>query len=509
MFKCKKLAIVTALAVVISAVVSPASVTANSDGTALKAAYDAAQQKVTTTKAAYDSALATANTKSAAVTNLKADYDTAVARKSKGSYGFFESLGATNATNALTTCKYKDCIKLGDEKDATSLTNMAASFKWMKRLNEIRKSVGLNELKVTSTLMAYAQADGDYSDTVVAHAQQFIVGENIAWNYGSDPYLQWYDEEKAIFDKAAAELGQTTPLTGAAAYEYYSNNKTEIEAKAGGYSEIGHYLNDINTDYTVTGFSVTTRGTMNKWNTYTQVFYFSSSETTYTVDQYESLFNNYITTMNNTITSYNAAVAENDTAQAALATAKAAYDTAVNECETAKAAYDKWKNSSGKTDSSKTTQKTSDKTTTQTTYESSQQEAAVTIFVVGKAKYKIKNSGAVIYVAPTDKKITSVKIPATVTYAGTKYKVVEIAADALKDCKKLKKVTVGSNVAKIGDKAFSGTTSLKKITFKTKKLNKKNVAKSAFSKAGKGGNKKITIKAPSVFAKYYKKIVRR
>ena len=64
---------------------------------------------------------------------------------------------------------------------------------------------------------------------------------------------------------------------------------------------------------------------------------------------------------------------------------------------------------------------------------------------------------------------------------------------------------MGSNVAKIGDKAFSGTTSLKKITFKTKKLNKKNVAKSAFSKAGKGGNKKITIKAPSGFAKYYKR----
>lgn len=57
----------------------------------------------------------------------------------------------------------------------------------------------------------------------------------------------------------------------------------------------------------------------------------------------------------------------------------------------------------------------------------------------------------------------NVTIPATVTVRGVKYKVTKIADNAFKGNKKLKNVTIGSNVKSIGKNAFSGCTSLTKV----------------------------------------------
>ena len=59
----------------------------------------------------------------------------------------------------------------------------------------------------------------------------------------------------------------------------------------------------------------------------------------------------------------------------------------------------------------------------------------------------------------------NVVIPATVTFEGTTYKVTAIAANAFKDCKRLKSIDLG-NVTIIGDLAFSGCTSLATIDLK-------------------------------------------
>lgn len=88
----------------------------------------------------------------------------------------------------------------GDPADATSLNNMKATIQWLKRCNELRSQHGLAPLMVSDRLMAMAQADANYSDTVIGHAMQFSLGENCAWNYGSDPFIQWYDQEKAQYE---------------------------------------------------------------------------------------------------------------------------------------------------------------------------------------------------------------------------------------------------------------------------------------------------------------------
>ena len=80
-----------------------------------------------------------------------------------------------------------------------------------------------------------------------------------------------------------------------------------------------------------------------------------------------------------------------------------------------------------------------------------------------KVEYTIDSSSEVVI-----SKITTasgaVKIPDTVNYQGTTYKVVKIEANAFKNAKKITKVTLGKNITSIGSGAFSGCTKLKEIT---------------------------------------------
>ncbi len=167
-------------------------------------------------------------------------------------------------------------------------------------------------------------------------------------------------------------------------------------------------------------------------------------------------------------------------------------------------------------------------------------------------KYVVKETepqnNTIEYAGPADKNITKVTIPSTVVINGQSYKVTSIAKNAFKGCKKLKYVTIGSNVKTIGNGAFSSCSKLMKVTLATnakltgignkafykctslKKItlpkNVTTIGKSAFegcknlknmvikskrlkkvnSKAIKNINKKAIIKCPS--KKYIKKYKR-
>lgn len=70
---------------------------------------------------------------------------------------------------------------------------------------------------------------------------------------------------------------------------------------------------------------------------------------------------------------------------------------------------------------------------------------------------------------PVKKNSSSVTIPATVSYQGQKLKVTQIAKNAWKGNKKLKRVTIGKEVTVIGNGAFCGCKNLAQVTFKGKK----------------------------------------
>ena len=120
--------------------------------------------------------------------------------------------------------------------------------------------------------------------------------------------------------------------------------------------------------------------------------------------------------------------------------------------------------------------------------------------------YKIisKSKKAVQYEKPVNKNISSITIPAVVKINGKRYKVTGIAANAFKNCKRLKKVTIGTNINKIGKKAFYGCSSLKNIKVKTSKLTNSRIGRQAF----KGIHKKSVIKVPKRQLKTYKKILK-
>ena len=96
--------------------------------------------------------------------------------------------------------------------------------------------------------------------------------------------------------------------------------------------------------------------------------------------------------------------------------------------------------------------------------------------------------------------IKKVIVPVAITFAGDKYKVTSITANAFSGSKKIKTVIIGKNVISIGKKAFFKCLGLKKITIKTLVL--KKVGNAAFNKI----NKKAVIKGPKRKVKRYKKI---
>ncbi len=121
--------------------------------------------------------------------------------------------------------------------------------------------------------------------------------------------------------------------------------------------------------------------------------------------------------------------------------------------------------------------------------------------------YKVTKAGltggTVEYVKPLNKNKKTVSIPATVKIDGITYKVTSIAKNAFKNNKSIKKLTIGTNVSKIGAKAFFGCKNLKTITIKTTKLKNKKVGVNAF----KGIKSKATIKVPKKKYNAYKKLL--
>lgn len=213
------------------------------DAESAKAAADVELANAKTAKDTADAAVTAAQQK---VDEAQAKLDSADAQLKQGAIGFFRAMGADSAIEIIQNCTYKDYTEIGNSLDATGLENMLSSITVMKNVNAYRKSVGLSELEVSYKLIAAAIADANYSTKNVEHAQQFDVGENLAWSY-RDPCKAWIYQEKDLFDKTAASLGATN-LSGKDAYDFWYANQDKFD-----YYRIGHYMNIINPDYAVMG----------------------------------------------------------------------------------------------------------------------------------------------------------------------------------------------------------------------------------------------------------------
>lgn len=118
-------------------------------------------------------------------------------------------------------------------------------------------------------------------------------------------------------------------------------------------------------------------------------------------------------------------------------------------------------------------------------------------------RYKVIKSSAsartVAFMGVTSKNVKAVRIPDSVVIDGLTYKVTEISGQALKGKKKLKTVSIGKNVTKIGKNAFYGCRQLVQIVVQGKKVT--SVGSNAFQ--GTGSKANIYVPASSL-GKYRK-----
>lgn len=127
---------------------------------------------------------------------------------------------------------------------------------------------------------------------------------------------------------------------------------------------------------------------------------------------------------------------------------------------------------------------------------------AGTKYTVGGNQYTVLKAGLSVRFSKANPKAKTVTIPNTIKVDGISYKVVEVGANAFKNNKKVKKVTIGANVVKIANKAFNKCPSLRNVIIKTTLLTKKTASKKCFNKV----HKKMVIKVPKKVKKSYVKI---
>lgn len=127
---------------------------------------------------------------------------------------------------------------------------------------------------------------------------------------------------------------------------------------------------------------------------------------------------------------------------------------------------------------------------------------AGTKYTVGGNQYTVLKAGLSVRFSKANPKAKTVTIPNAITVDGISYKVAEVGANAFKNNKKVKKVTIGANVVKVANKAFNKCPSLRNVIIKTTLLTKKTASKKCFSKV----HKKMIIKVPKKVKKSYVKI---
>lgn len=123
---------------------------------------------------------------------------------------------------------------------------------------------------------------------------------------------------------------------------------------------------------------------------------------------------------------------------------------------------------------------------------------------VGKNQYKVLDTAVktVAFVKTTNTKQTNLTIPGTIkdSSTGITLKVTQIQANAFKNCRKLKSVTIGKNVTTIQKNSFYGCRKLAKVTFKGTSV--KTIKSGAFKKT----SSKMTVKVPKNLKKNRKKV---
>ena len=190
-------------------------------------------------------------------------YEAIKEQVNKGSLGFYESIGDTQAVDVIKEGIALGTTTLGDMGDATFLYNMKVCMPLLQECNRLRVLNGLPELKTSGLMMAIAQVSNNQSyftrgDSFPEIANVYHLSESLcggfSWDIGSQdftedvgrgPFEAWYNLDKEYMD---------------AFYEEHSEEKDkEISDTLTRYPEIyknvSNYAALLNPDYKNTSIS--------------------------------------------------------------------------------------------------------------------------------------------------------------------------------------------------------------------------------------------------------------
>lgn len=260
-----------------------------------KADADTKQSEADNAVRAYQIASADAAAKKTAADNATSQWD-------KGGRGFYETYGYNDAlgffdSDSWESRQYREAVAEGnirpnDSGSSYQLEHMVQAIPTLKKVNEIRKGLGLNELKWSAYETAMAQACADYNIYSPWTGHGFNDGsQNMSTGY-SEPTEGWYTEEKRIWDAAVAKDSSLTRYIGHA----YQLSQDSFDL----YSEVGHYLNIVDPYTTDFGGAVAWGGNAQGWGDNSQrVQNYNTGVGDLTVAEYEKQLNQYIANLKN------------------------------------------------------------------------------------------------------------------------------------------------------------------------------------------------------------------
>jgi uncharacterized protein YjdB len=128
----------------------------------------------------------------------------------------------------------------------------------------------------------------------------------------------------------------------------------------------------------------------------------------------------------------------------------------------------------------------------------------VVSFVTDQTEYKVDASGSVCLNGVSNKKIKKFTVPKTVEYDGKTYEVTTIGKNAGRKLKNLTKLTIGSNIVKIENGAFSNCTNLDTVTIYADNL--KSIGNGFLKKIKKGTKIVIVCRTKKTYNRIIKKL---
>ncbi|GGE38166.1 CAP domain-containing protein [Streptococcus himalayensis] len=148
---------------------------------------------------------------------------------------------ATKALGIYQRGQKEDGIVVGtDVNSPATLANNLKAVEVMKAINAYRKRAGLPELLVDPYANVGSQIQTRYFEKAGTHMFKYANGENVAISFSPQDAVKFWYNEKALYQKYAAQYGLPTDERQIDAYAIL--NKVGM----GIFAQVGHYLQIVN-----------------------------------------------------------------------------------------------------------------------------------------------------------------------------------------------------------------------------------------------------------------------